>query len=156
MRNHPQIKVGKLVPDPLIKNQNWAYLCINNLKCYKVFLVYVQDVIYQNIIKVADQLLLFYVKYFWKTKRCLELPHFLKLPYLIFCMIFQEKYFSRYILLTDQIICCSVREIKIFVVSHRFLIKSFFWITKKSVQKCKYLKNVKRFQHEIKRIFHYF
>ena len=34
--NHAQNLVEKLVPDPFLKNQNWEYLWINNLKCYKL------------------------------------------------------------------------------------------------------------------------
>ena len=33
-QNHTQNVVGKLVPDPLIKNQNWTYLLISGLKCH--------------------------------------------------------------------------------------------------------------------------
>ena len=36
-------KIADLVPDLFIKNQKWAYLLINSLKCYKIcFLLYVQ------------------------------------------------------------------------------------------------------------------
>ena len=35
-----------------IKNENWAYLGINSLKCYKVYLLYVQVEVYQNILKL--------------------------------------------------------------------------------------------------------
>ena len=33
-KNHMQNVVEKLVSDPFIKNQNWAYLWIISLKCY--------------------------------------------------------------------------------------------------------------------------
>ena len=46
----------------------------------------------------ADHLFLPYIKLFKRAKKGLELVSF---PY--FCMIFNEKYFSRYDLLTDQI-----------------------------------------------------
>ena len=36
-----------------------------------------------------------------------------------------------------------------------FLIKSFFYITKKSGQTCKHFKNKKSLQNEIKSIFHH-
>ena len=36
LKNNTQNVVEKQVPDPFIKNQNLANLCINNLKCYKV------------------------------------------------------------------------------------------------------------------------
>ena len=35
-----------------IKNENWAYPGINSLKCYKVYLLYVQVEVYQNILKL--------------------------------------------------------------------------------------------------------
>ena len=47
-------------------------------------------------------------------------------------------------------------DIMNFEISHSFLFKSFFYITKKSSQKCKYLKNKKSFWNEIKDIFHQF
>ena len=83
-------------------------------------------------------------------------------------MIFQEKCFSRYILLTDQIslsdclyflrylaIClaivyfpgCDVINLEINLI---FQIKPFFYMTKKSRQKLKYLENEKSFKGEIK------
>ena len=34
LENYTQNAVGKLVPDPFIKNQNWTYLLICGLKCY--------------------------------------------------------------------------------------------------------------------------
>ena len=36
LKNHSQNMVEKLVPDPFLKNQNWAYLWINSLKFYRV------------------------------------------------------------------------------------------------------------------------
>ena len=56
------------------------------------------------------------------------------------------------------IICCPVYDVINFVINHSFLIKPFFNITKKSVQKCKYLKNEKSFEmkYEMKSIFHHF
>ena len=54
------------------------------------------------------------------------------------------------------VICCPF----CFEINHSFLIKLFFYITKKSEQKCKYLKNfqheMKSLQHEMKSIFHQF
>ena len=81
--------------------------------------------------------------------------------YHILCMIFKEKYFSCYILLTKKIslslllgilgnmciviICCPVCDVRNFEIYHSFFIKPHFCITKKLGQKCKYLKNKKRF-----------
>ena len=36
LKNHTQNAVEKLFSDPLLQNQNWAYLWINNLKFYTV------------------------------------------------------------------------------------------------------------------------
>ena len=54
------------------------------------------------------------------------------------------------------IICCPVCDVINFAINPRFLIKPFFNMTKKSGPKCKYLKNERNFQHEIKSIFHHF
>ena len=78
------------------------------------------------------------------------------------CMIFQEKYFSCYILLADQMVCssllleildnmciviiwCPVSNVINFENNNSFHIKPFLYTTKKSGQKCKYLKNEKSF-----------
>ena len=36
LENHTQNVVEKLFPDPFLKNQNWANLCVNSLKFYSV------------------------------------------------------------------------------------------------------------------------
>ena len=51
------------------------------------------------------------------------------------------------------IICCSVCNVINFEINLSLLIKPFFYITKKSIQKFKYFKNKKSFSHEIKSIF---
>ena len=77
-------------------------------------------------------------------------------------MIFEEKYFSRYILFSDQfslndylyffevldntsIVSCPACDVMNFQINNSFLIKPFFYLIKKSAQKCKYLKNEKSF-----------
>ena len=55
-----------------------------------------------------------------------------------------------------EIICCSFCDVISFEINHNFPIKPFFYITKKLRQKCKYLKNEKKFYHEIKSIFYHF
>ena len=64
----------KLVPDPFLKNQIWAYLWINSLKLYTVWFYCMSKLrtnrIYWN--WGADHLLLPHIKFFWKTKRGLE------------------------------------------------------------------------------------
>ena len=55
-----------------------------------------------------------------------------------------------------KIIWCPVCGIINFEIGNSFLIKLLFYITKKSGQKCKYLKNEKSFWHKIKKFFHRF
>ena len=90
----------------------------------------------------------------------------------ILCMIFQEKCFSCYILLTGQvslsllletlgnmciaIVCFPSRDVINFEINLIFLIKAFFCMTKNSRQKFKYLESEKSFYGEIKKIFHQF
>ena len=87
-------------------------------------------------------------------------------------MIFQEKSFPCFILLTDRIsfsgylyflrywtiyelllFCFPACDVISFEIKFSFLIKPFFYITKKSEQKYKYLKKKKSFKHKIKSIF---
>ena len=88
-----------------------------------------------------------------------------KLLHHILCMIFQEKYFSCYTLFINwpnlivwlsvlleilgnyvlSTICWPVRDVINFEIYLSCLIKPFFYKTEKSGQKCKYLKNKKRF-----------
>ena len=87
-------------------------------------------------------------------------------------MIFQEKYFSCYILLSDQIslsdrllfveilinicialVCEPSCDVTNFEINLIFLIKPFFYITKKSRRKLKYLDKAKRFQKKKKKKF---
>ena len=78
----------------------------------------------------------------------------------IWCMIFQEKYFSFYMLLTDQTsLPCFInlnmtsQILKLTLSFDLFNHVSFFHMTKKSKQKFKYLQNKTIFQGEIKDIF---
>ena len=76
MKNHTQNVVRKLVPDPFTKNQNWACLWINSLKCY-IGCFYCMSKWRST--KISRCWL--YIKLFKKTKWDLELvslPHFLQ------------------------------------------------------------------------------
>ena len=53
------------------------------------------------------------------------------------------------------ITCLAAFDVPNFEVKLSFLIKPFSYMTKKSGEKFKYIKNIKTFQHEIKTIFHY-
>ena len=55
----------------------------------------------QNILKLSGRSLAFHQKLFWETKRGLEL---VSLPH--FCIIFEEKYFSYYILVRLDLKIC--------------------------------------------------
>ena len=83
-KKNTQNIVRNLAPDPFTKNQNWAYPWINSLKFYAIC---------------------FYFMPKWRSTQVLKCrPLVLTLsPCLIFGKIFGEKYFSRYILLTDPI-----------------------------------------------------
>ena len=73
-KNHINV-AEKLFPDPSLKNQNGTYPWINSLRFYAVC----QVEGYRNILKLSIRPLP-HVKFFYKTKRGLELvslPHFL-------------------------------------------------------------------------------
>ena len=126
--------------------------------------------------KVLTTPFFIYMEFFLKIKRGLKLDF---LP--IFCMIFKEKCFSRYIRLTDQIPLpdciyffryCAICTFNNFLYSlsdTNFEINfginlgmksisehAFSCMTKKSRQQYKYIENKKCIQHEIKRTFHHF
>ena len=86
--------VEKLVPDLFLKIE------IEHISYHSLLLLYVQVDRYGNILKLRCSPLTFTsYKAFPKNKK----RSGTSLPASFFCMIFEEKYFSRYILLTDQI-----------------------------------------------------
>ena len=96
-KNHTQNMVEKLFTDPFLKTQHWAYLWINSLKLYTVNFQCMPSwglsKYIENKLPITCFLLIFEKqKEVWNYSRCL-----------IFCMIFEEKYFCCCILLTDQI-----------------------------------------------------
>ena len=128
-----------------------------------MILLYIQVKVYQNILKLTCWPLVFalYIKLFQKRKRGLEL---VSLPYFLHDFrgkIFLTLYFINwpnfigwFPLLLEilfnmciLIIYCSLFDVMNFEMHLTFAIKPFFYITKKSGQKCKYLKNQKNFQH---------
>ena len=103
MQNHAQNVVDQLVPDPFLKNQNWAYLWINHVKFYTVgfqLLVFEDD---QNILRLRCWPLAFtsYKTFLKKRKRsgtslpALYSAWFFKknLFQLIFCQLTRFHYF---------------------------------------------------------------
>ena len=70
LNNHTQNVVEKLVPNPFLKNQNWAYLWINSLKFYTVYLYRMPSWGYRNILKLSCRPLAFNsYKAFSKNKK---------------------------------------------------------------------------------------
>ena len=139
LKNHAQNAMEKLFPDPFLKIRNWGYLWINSKKFHPVcFCCYVQVEDYQIVLKQrANHLLLFHIKLLWKLKEVWNYS-----PCLIFCMIFVEKYFSGYILSTDQILLWRNKFWNLTYIA--FLSRQFPTQPKKSGQ-FKYLKEEKYF-----------
>ena len=91
----------KLVPGIFLKNQNWAYSWINNLKFCTVCFIACQGQRYRNIFKQSCRLLAFTS---YKDLFLIKQKEFwIYFPCLNFFMIFEEKYFSCYVLLIDQV-----------------------------------------------------
>ena len=138
--------VKKLFLNPFLKNQNWGYLWIKSLKFMQFVFVVCQVEGYR-----------IYWNYAKKTKRGLELSLLTS-----FCMIFEEKHFSCYSLLTDQMSLsgCLFWDIGQHVYCNCLLTRSwrhnfdlkisfyssrFFYMTKMPRQKFKYLENKRSF-----------
>ena len=134
------------------RSKNWALIVWNVLKF--VFIVWPsQDLQIYLKTKMLTTLFLPYIKLFQKIKRDLELA-----SCVIFWIIFEEKYFSRYILLIDQIslpnclnclrylgnmsiviMCFQLCKVIHFEINLSLFIKFFSYMPKESGQKCKYL-----------------
>ena len=135
MKNHTQNVMQKLAPDPFIKNQNWSLFFItcpiSGLPKY---------------IKTKLLTTCFYlIQNFSKTKRGLELVYLRR-----FLRIFEEKYFSGYILLMNSFIAglslfleifgqylyCNyllpVSDVKNFEINLSLFIRLYFYMAKKS------------------------
>ena len=92
--------VGELVPDPFLKNENWAYLWTNYIKFFTVCFCCMPNWGLSKYIKTNLQTTCLYhiLSFFKKQKEVWN-----QSPCLIFSIIFEEKYFSSYILLIDQV-----------------------------------------------------
>ena len=100
LKYHTQNKVEKLFSDPFLKNQNWAYLWSNSLKFYTFFFFCMLSCGLSKYTETKLQTTCFYhIQSFFKKQK--EVWHYSL--WLIFSIIFDEKYFSCYILLPDQI-----------------------------------------------------
>ena len=70
LENHTQDVVEKLSPDPLLKNENWAYLLINYLKFYTVCFYHMPSWGYQNMLRLSSKpLAITSYKAFLKNKK---------------------------------------------------------------------------------------
>ena len=142
LTKHIQNVVEKLVSDCFLKNQNWAYLWMNSLKYIKfVFIVYPSQGLPKYInTKVLTTCFYFIYSFFKKQKWSLRL---VSLPKLLHEFL---KNFVAYLSLLGNIcivfVCCLGCEIINFEIKLSFLIMPLFYITKKSGQTCKYLKNM--------------
>ena len=96
MKNHAQNMAENLVPDPLQKNQNWAYLWINDLKFYSASIYCIPSWGLSKYIETKLQTTCFFFK-----KKQKEVWN--ESPGVIFCMALEEKHLSCYIPLTEQI-----------------------------------------------------
>ena len=55
LENHTQDVVEKLSPDPLLKNENWAYLLINYLKFFTDCFYHMPSWGYQNTLRLSSK-----------------------------------------------------------------------------------------------------
>ena len=78
MKNHLQNVVEKVFLNHFLKNQNWAYLWINILKCSTVCFYWMRVESYRKILKLSCRPLAFTsYKAFLKKRPAFFLPHFL-------------------------------------------------------------------------------
>ena len=91
---------GETNPRPFSGNYNWAYLWINNLKFYTVCFYCMASWRLSKYNKTKLQTTYFYLilSSFLKNKEVWNWS-----PCLIFCIIFEEKHFSCYVILIDQV-----------------------------------------------------
>ena len=100
LKNHAQSVVQTLVLDSFLKTQNWEYLWINRVK-FHAFCFFCMPV--WGLSKYIDKKLqttCFYVILNFLKKQKETCNYY---PCFISCIFFEEKYFSSYILLIDQV-----------------------------------------------------
>ena len=142
--------VERLVPDPFLKNENWAYLRINSLKYYTVCFYCTASWGLSKYIETKLQTTCFHIiKLFRKIKRSLELVFLLYFPHNFWRKIFLLLYFINWpnfivwfplhceILdnMCIAIVCKPCCDIMIFEVNVIFLIKPFFLHNRRVVKK---------------------
>ena len=151
LKNHTSNVAEQLFPDSFLKNQNWVYLWINNLKFYTICFY---CMLIWGVLKCSAFIL--YICFFLK-KRGLELvslPYFLHgLWWKIFLLLYSINW-SNFIVwlplicemfssMCFAIVCCPGCDVINFKINLVFLIELFFYMTKKSRQNLRYLENEK-------------
>ena len=90
---------GETIPRPFSKKSKLSISLDQQSKVlYSLFLLCAKSKVYQNILKLSCRPLTF-ISYKTFLKKQIQSPC------LIFCMIFERKYFSSYVLLTDFVNC---------------------------------------------------
>ena len=143
MENHTQNAVETLFPDPFLKNQNWAYICINSrntlkLNCGKLAFTFCKAFL-KNKMRSGTSLPPSFSVWFLKKNICLEYwPDQISLSG---CL-----YFVRYCALCVMYLLINL-AVKSWILKSILSFKSsrFFYIPKKSPQKFKYLENEESF-----------
>ena len=110
LENHTQNVVKKLSPDPLLKNENWAYLLINYLKFFTDCFYHMPSWGYQNTLRLSSKpLAISSYKAFLKNKQRSGIC----LPVSISAWFLKKKFLLLYsITWSNFIVCLSLpREI---------------------------------------------
>ena len=154
--------VKKLVSDPVIKCHNWTFFWTDSLKWYKVC-VYclclsrgLRKFINPKVLTTCFHLIYSFFKKIKRDQELVSLPHFLhniwrKMFLMLYFINWQNFiYWLPFLLeilgnLSVIIIFCPACDVINIEINHSFLVKSFFYITKMSKQRYKYLKNQKSF-----------
>ena len=134
LKNHPQNVMEKLVPEPFLKNENWAYLWINSLKFYTVcFFVVWQVEGYRNILKLSCRTC-FHLILSLELVSLTHFPHDLwRKIFLLLCSINWPNFTVWLPLLCEilgnmyiAIVCEPVSDVMNFEVNLSVLIRPFF------------------------------
>ena len=151
----------KLVPDPILKNEHWAFLWINSLN---FFTVCFYCVVSWELLKYIDTMLQsncfhLILRFFYKIKRSLELctlPHFLhnfwRKIFLSLSSVNRPNFIVWLSLLCEilgnmciGIVCKPGCDVMDFEVSLIFQIKLFFLHDQNDVRKMYYIEDKKSF-----------
>ena len=124
----------KLIPDPFLKNENWAYLSLDQQSeiLYSIFLLYIQVEDYRNILKLTSWPLAFTsYQAFLKNKKRSETNLFVFFPTLLLKSNISHVILLLEILGYSCITYFPVDEFINFEINISFLIKSLSYMTKK-------------------------